>query len=238
MAATARNEHSVYFGSNTGFVHQVQGNSVASTTQIEGAKILAMDADNESVWVLTHRKEIHELDANTLASKRNITVAYDARSLALVKVAGEVWVGDKTGKIHALALESLEQTAEINASQHPIDCLSNTLGLGKVASGDHQRYVRVWDAASKEELLAHGNHKNFVHAICWANETLLASISDDHNLVVCDVNTKKHFMLPRIHRDRKIKALTVTADLTVYTVGDDCQVREWPMSATFAKIPQ
>ena len=67
-----------------------------------------MDADNESVWVLTHRKEIHELDANTLASKRNVTVGYDARSLALAKVAGEVWVGDKTGKIHCLALESLE----------------------------------------------------------------------------------------------------------------------------------
>lgn len=197
-----------------------------------------MDADNESLWILTHRKEIHELDANTLASKRQVTVAYDARCLALAKVSGEVWVGDKAGKIHALALESLEQTAEMNAGQHPVDSLSNTLGLGKVTSGDHQRGVKVWDATSKEELLDHGHHKNFVHATCQANETLLASISDDHNLVVVDLNTKKHFMLPRIHHDRKLKDLTVTADLTIYTVGDDCQVREWPMSATFGKIPQ
>ena len=67
-----------------------------------------MDADNENLYVLSHRNEVHELDANSLASKRQITVGYDARSLALVKSAGEVWVGDKTGKIHVLALESLE----------------------------------------------------------------------------------------------------------------------------------
>lgn len=60
------------------------------------------------MYVLSHRKEIHELCANTLTVKRAVPIAYDGLSLGFVKATGEVWVGDKTGKMHVLAADSLE----------------------------------------------------------------------------------------------------------------------------------
>ena len=109
----------------------------------------------------------------------------------------------------------------------------------KVVGGDHKRNVKVWDAASKELQHEHGHHKNFVVGVCFtADGSGVASVSDDHSLVVCDLTTKKHFQVPRIHADKRVNYITMTADSkTIYTVGDDCQVREWPASATWDKIP-
>ena len=107
-----------------------------------------------------------------------------------------------------------------------------------MASGDHKRNVKVWNTTSKEELNHHGHHKNFVIDICFtADGSGAASVSDDHSLVVCNLDTKKFFQVPNVHADRRVNSVTVTADKTIFTVGDDCQVREWPASATWDKIP-
>ena len=98
MDVLVSNDHSVYGGSNTGFVHKINGDAVSATVQIEGAKILAIGLSNDNLYVLSHRKEIHEVCANTLTVKRAVPVDYVALSLVFVKFTGEVWVGDKTGK--------------------------------------------------------------------------------------------------------------------------------------------
>ena len=67
-------------------------------------------------------------------------IAYDGVSLTLVKAAGEIWVGDKKGKVHVLALESLEETAEFAAhGTNGVDVLVTSPDGTKVASGDHNR---------------------------------------------------------------------------------------------------
>ena len=238
MGVLVCNDHSVYAGSDTGFVHKINGDAVTGTHQIEGAKILGIGISNDNLYVLSHRKEIHELCANTLTVKRVVPLAYDGRCIIFVKFTSEVWVGDKAGKVHVFGAESLEETSEFEASMQSMDCLSVSTDGAKVASGDHKRNIKVWNSSSKEELHQHGHHKNFVEDICFtADGNGVASISDDHSLVVCDLGTKKFFLVPRVHADRRINSVTVTADKTIFTVGDDCQVREWPASATWDKIP-
>lgn len=116
MDALVCNDHSVYAGSNTGFVHKINGDAVTETHQIEGAKILDIGLSNDNLYVLSHRKEIHELCANTLAVKRVVPLAYDGRCIVFVKFTAEVWVGDKAGKMHVLGAENLEQTSEVDVS--------------------------------------------------------------------------------------------------------------------------
>jgi len=240
MEVLSCNEHSVYAGSNTGFVHKINADAVTGTTQIEGAKILDIGQSNENLYVLSHRKEIHEVCANTMTVKRAVPIGYDGRCLTYVKSTDEVWVGDKKGFVHVLAAASLEQTSEFECFpvQISVDVLACSADGTKVVAGDHKRNVKIMDATSKEEQHSHGHHKNFVAGVCFTADGMgVASISDDHSLVVCDLGTKKFFQVPRIHADKRVNSITMTADRTIFTVGDDCQVREWPASATWDKIP-
>lgn len=96
----------------------------------------------------------------------------------------------------------------------------------------------MWNASDKSMIHEHGHHKNFVAGVSFTPDgNGVASISDDHSLIVCDLGTKKFFSVPRTHADKRINAMTVSADKTIFTTGDDCQVREWPASATWDKIP-
>ena len=71
----------------------------------------------ESVFAVTNRKDLIELDATTLEEKRRQTLAYDPFCIALVKTQGELWIGDKKGKMHILAADSLEEKSEFEAAQ-------------------------------------------------------------------------------------------------------------------------
>jgi outer membrane protein assembly factor BamB len=115
MLAMTSNEHSVYAGSENGFLHKINGDAVTVTGTLEGVKVVRIALDSDTLWVLSQRNTIIEVDANTLSVKRTVPIAFDGISLTLVKAAGEVWVGDKKGKIHVLALDSLQQTAEFVA---------------------------------------------------------------------------------------------------------------------------
>ena len=63
---------------------------------------------------MSQRKEVYEVDAQTLEVKKTVNLGQDLRSCALVKTgaATEVWVGDKKGMIHVLAGDSVEKVAE------------------------------------------------------------------------------------------------------------------------------
>lgn len=70
MEVIVANDHSVYAGSNTGFVHKINSVDVTATAKLEGAKIIDLSAGSETVYVLSHRKEVYELDASTLEVRR------------------------------------------------------------------------------------------------------------------------------------------------------------------------
>ena len=107
MLVMSANEHSVYAGSENGFIHKVNNDAVTVTGQLQGVRVLGIALDNDTLWVISQRKEIIEVDANTLSVKRTVPIAFDGISVTLVKAAGEVWIGDKKGKVHVFALESL-----------------------------------------------------------------------------------------------------------------------------------
>lgn len=77
-----------------------------------------MDASvsNDTLYVLSNRKEVHELDANSLEVRRKVDLGFDGTCLTFVSGTGEVWVGDKKGAIHILAADSLEQTSQFEGS--------------------------------------------------------------------------------------------------------------------------
>lgn len=203
---------------------------------------MGVNAEGNSLYVLTHRKEVHHLStAEGMPVNRKIDLGYIGLSIAYVKSTNEIWVGSKTGNIHVYAEESLEQVAEFAGhGLIAVDCLTSSSDGTKVGSGDHKRNVKVWNAGSKEEMLDHGHHKNFVESICFTQDgSGIASVSDDHSLVVCDINTKKFLRILNVHGDKKVTSVAVDAtSKTVYTVGHDCQMRAWPASETWDKIPQ
>ena len=48
-----------------------EGDAVSATAELEGVKIIDMSATSETIFVLSHRKEVYELDANSLEVRRN-----------------------------------------------------------------------------------------------------------------------------------------------------------------------
>ena len=70
---------------------------------------MGVNAEGNSLYVLTHRKEVHHLStAEGMPVNRKIDLGYIGLSIAYVKSTNELWVGSKTGKIHVYAEESLE----------------------------------------------------------------------------------------------------------------------------------
>ena len=62
----------------------------------------------------------------------------------------------------------------------------------KVATGDKQRKVAIWNAESKEMLHEHGHHKNKVEGLYFTPDSDgIASVAEDFSLVVCNLGNKK-----------------------------------------------
>ena len=242
MDVLAANDHSVYAATINGSIYKINGDEMSANFSIEGTMWLDFGLDNETIYAIAGNRLLCALDANTLAVKCQNWLEYDPKCVTLVKVADEVWVGDKkTGKIHVHDIRNLNEKEEDSFDAHgqyAVDCLTTSKDGTMVASGDHNRRIKVWGATTKAEEHEYGHHKNFVADACFTQDgSGIASVSDDHFLVVYNCATKKHFAVPRIHGDKRVNAVTVTADKTIFTVGDDCQVREWPASETWDKIP-
>ena len=104
----------VFSGSNSGTVHKISGDAVTATAEIGNEHdIRDITISEDSVWVLTNRKEIYELDKATMVVKRNTSLTYDAMCCTFVPGTAEIWVGEKQGKIHVLSADTFEQTSEI-----------------------------------------------------------------------------------------------------------------------------
>ena len=205
MTASGVNDHSIYVCADDGTIHKINDQAVSGTHVIEGNCAKDVSLDNDTIWVVTPRNTVHEIDANSLTEKRKIDIPYDGCSITAVKNAAEVWVGDKKGKIHVYSLESLEQTSEFQAHPHPVDVLTISPDGNRVASGDHNRQIKVWNATTKEELLQHGLHKNAVLAIQFtADSSAIASAASDNSIVVYNIENKKSSQISMAHGPKTI----------------------------------
>ena len=124
MPVIKSNEQAVYTASSTGCVHRISDVEVSATMQLDDMVIEDITLGEESLFAVTNRKDLIELDATTLEEKRRQTLAYDPFCVALVKSQGELWLGDKNGKMHILAADSLEEKSEFEAAQMAsVQCL-------------------------------------------------------------------------------------------------------------------
>jgi len=159
MEVMIANDHSVYAGSVTGFIHKINGDAASATAKFEGAKILDLTASSDALFALTLRKEIHELDANSLEVRRMVTMPFNATCMTYVSGTSELWVGDSAGKIHVLAADSLEQTHELEGNNQALKQMITSPDSSMVVSGNKTRHIIVWSTTSKEKLQENGNHK-------------------------------------------------------------------------------
>ena len=117
-------------------------------------------------------------------------------------------------------------------------CISPSPDSSTVATGDKQRKIAIWNATNKEKIYDHGEHVSRVDALCYSPDGQgVASISNDHSLVVTRIADKKCFRIKSVHGDKNVTGLSVTADKTIFTAGQDGAVREWPAEETWDKIP-
>ena len=108
-------------------------------------------------------------------------------------VAGdEVWVGDKTGKIHVHCAKTFAEKQVIEKHSKAVTCMAVSADHSKVASGDAYRYIQVWDANSKAEVASIGTHKDRILVVCFSHSgEQLLSTTFDMAYGVTDLSTKE-----------------------------------------------
>ena len=220
-------------------MHKINENAVTATKELGDVTVLDFSPTSDSVWVLASNKEIHELDATSLEIKRSTTVAFEATCCTHVPGTAELWVGNKSGKVHVLSADSLEQTQEIDFPSVSITKLQTSPDSSMVVVCDRTRRAYVYSTSNKERSHEHMAHKDYIDAIAFSPDNQgLVSVSQDHALVVYNLQSKKSHLIARAHGDKTIVGVTVRkADSTIFSVGQDCQLREWAPAITWDKIP-
>lgn len=70
MKVLVSNEQSVYAGSVTGYIQKINGEAVTAQRHLGEFEVLDLSIGSDKLYVLNNRKEIHELDANSLETVR------------------------------------------------------------------------------------------------------------------------------------------------------------------------
>jgi WD40 repeat protein len=98
-----------------------------------------------------------------------------------------------------------------------------------IASGGDDRVVRLWDAATGQELRTLSGHTDGVNALAFSPDgTMLVSASEDRTARLWDVASGKERLAFRRHGTSAVKCAAFVPDgKAVATRGDDGAVRLW-----------
>eukprot|EP01094_Clydonella_sp_ATCC50884_P021233 TRINITY_DN462_c0_g1_i1.p2 TRINITY_DN462_c0_g1~~TRINITY_DN462_c0_g1_i1.p2 ORF type:complete len:595 (+),score=231.87 TRINITY_DN462_c0_g1_i1:67-1851(+) len=190
----------------------VQGLSAS----VDGGTVAAVSM--KTAYVLKDQKVVAETP-----------IANMAKSVAINPEGSVVAVGserDKTVHFFDVSGSSLAPADKIEGFRGAVVALAYSPDGSLLATGDTDRYVRVYKVATKEKLFESRAHTARISAVAFSpDSTRIASCSQDSNLKVFGVDgTAKGSQAT--HRLGATN-LTWMDNNTVATVGQDCAVKTW-----------
>lgn len=163
-----------------------------------------------------------------------VDAAYTPASIAISPKGDEVAVGGQDKKIHIYSLSGTTLTETNVLEQHRdfVTALAYSPDGAYLGSGGKDRYVMVWDNATRETKISGWCfHTGTVTGVAWAPDSLhLASSGIDQDVFVWSVEKKmKRIKIKGAHRGGA-NAVTWLDNNTVASAGVDCCIKTWTIT--------
>ncbi len=101
-----------------------------------------------------------------------------------------ILIGDDSGSISYLDPQNLQVISSYNMHTGPITCLSS-LPNGFIASGGHDKLIKVWKHQQESNPLILQGHKDWINSLAALPDKKLASCSDDGQLKIWNLATQE-----------------------------------------------
>jgi len=161
-------------------------------------------------------------------------VKYQPSAVALSKDETEVAVGGKDNQIYIYSLsgDKLNETKVLKNHRGAVSTIAYSPDGRHLASGDLNREIFVFDAASKEvKVTGWVFHTARINSLSWAQDsTHLVSGSLDGAIYVWDIqNTGKRVYIKDAHHGG-VNVVLFTDNNTVVSAGQDCTIKTWTVN--------
>jgi WD40 repeat protein len=213
-----------------------------SDTQVKSVKLDAQPKGSSyckatDTSVVAYESKVELMKDGNVTCKMDLTNG-DGSSCAISPNGQQVAVGFRSGKILTYDVKSggssLEATAkalERHRGEVTVMVYSNNDG-SMLASGDSNREVLVWEAATaevKKSRMVYHNSK--ITCLSWSpDNSKVCSGSVDSNIIVwpLDLPTSKRTNLPLAHQEG-VKGVSFIADNKIASIGTDACCKIWTL---------
>jgi len=191
-----------------------EGTGVASNADAS----LVVASGTNSVYVIRGQKIVGSVP--TPFGSRAVALSPDQKEVA---VAG----GDNHVYIYALSGNTLTQSKKLEAHRGPLTCIAYSPCGGLIASGDTNREIIVWDAASKSvKVSGWVFHTARVNCLAWSPDSShVVSGSLDQNLIVWNVASPTTRIIVKNAHNGGVNSVTWLDNNVVASSGQDCAWR-------------
>ena len=180
--------------------------------------------ENDTVYVLYYDTIISILKG--AASKTKKLSGYEATSLEVNENNGEVLIGDKKGKLHILDM-NFEQKSVSDFHFGEFSAMKLSPDGKAIASGDSQKYIKVWDAETKAIINDRcGFHSAKIFDLNWSEDSkFLISGSLDESVMLWKMENKSRLKnYPCIDGDQINSAVIINANNDFVCGGYSCTI--------------
>ena len=188
--------------------------------------IVASRTANEMIYVLFWDEIV--CVANGACTKKTKLKGYEATALEVNEALGEVLIGDKKGKLHILDM-NFEQKSVMEMHFGEFASMRLSPDGKTIASGDSQKYIKVWDAESKKIVNDRcGYHSSKIFDLNWSeNSQFLISGSLDESVMLWKMENRTRFKnYPCIDGDQINSAVIINENNDFICGGYSCTIEK------------
>jgi WD40 repeat protein len=165
--------------------------AIRSLASIDGTVIITLGEDRElRYWESVTGREIYSVRSEKALSWP-VAVEPSAQVVACASTDGMLRIFDRNGQRIGL----------FPAHRGPIRAVNFSRSGSLAATGGADHLVRIWDARTWTPLAILEKHTDWVRAVSFLDDNVVASASDDGSVLIWDLNALTSVELPREPKD-------------------------------------